>query len=595
VSERPPLWLSITGPGGRCFAGAITGPVELGRIDPSQARAERPFVPTAAAGMTRLPIADAAQTEISRRQVRVERLDAQRVRIANLSATLPVGCGDTIVPPGTSLDVDLPVDLAVGRIALRVADTAAGHPTAACGTARLSSILADLPAAQADSMVAWWKQVIEVLQSASHSDDFYQKATRALVESVGLDVGAVYVIEGDAWVPKALLSTGRYSTRPSTSVLGTVRETRRTFHQRVAASDDVFSSMATIDAVVAAPIIDREGVVIGALYGHRSRDESQGGDPEITHLETLLVEALASGVGTGLSRIEQERAAVAQRVQFEQFFGKELADQLAARGDLLAGRETEVSVLFCDIRGFSSVSERLTPARTMDWIYAVLSALSDEVAREEGVLVDYVGDELLAMWGAPAAQPDHARRACRAARRMWQALPELDARWKGEIGAATAVGIGVNSAVACVGNTGSTRKFKYGPLGSGVNLGSRVQGATKYLKVPAVVSGATRRQLDGSFLLRRLCSVRVVNIVEPVELFELDCTDVAARRELFAGYEEALTAFDAGNFGATIRALGNLLAAFPGDGPALVLLSRAVGHLVDEPRDFSAVWQLPGK
>ncbi|MFM7705852.1 MAG: GTP-binding protein, partial [Rubrivivax sp.] len=122
------------------------------------------------------------------------------------------------------------------NVALRVTDTAAGHPTAAYGTARLSSILADLPAAQADSMVAWWKQVIEVLQSASHSDDFYQKATRALVESVGLDVGAVYVIEGDTWVPKALLSTGSYSTRPSTSVLGTVRETRRTFHQRVAAS-----------------------------------------------------------------------------------------------------------------------------------------------------------------------------------------------------------------------------------------------------------------------------------------------------------------------------------------------------------------------
>jgi adenylate cyclase len=128
-----------------------------------------------------------------------------------------------------------------------------------------------------------------------------------------------------------------------------------------------------------------------------------------------------------------------------------------------------------------------------------------------------------------------------------------------------------------------------------VNLGSRVQGATKYLKAPTVVTGATRRLLDDSFHLRRLCSVRVVNIVEPVELFELDCTGEPARRELFTGYEEALAAFDAGDFRRTTRILGNLLETFPGDGPALVLLSRAVGFMVNEPRDFSPVWQLPGK
>lgn len=172
---------------------------------------------------------------------------------------------------------------------------------------------------------------------------------------------------------------------------------------------------------------------------------------------------------------------------------------------------------------------------------------------------------------------------------------EIDARWQATIGSPTRFGIGINSAPARVGNTGSTRKFKYGPLGNGVNLASRVQGATKYLKVPAIVTGSTRQRLDDSFLTRRLCRVRVVNIVEPVELFELDCSGEPRHRERFAHYEDALAAFDAGEFSTAVKILGNLLAAFPGDGPALVLLSRAVECMISEPRDFSPVWELPGK
>jgi adenylate cyclase len=322
---------------------------------------------------------------------------------------------------------------------------------------------------------------------------------------------------------------------------------------------------------------------------------SQADGEGITRLEALLVETLACGVAAGLARLEQERSAVARKVQFEQFFSAELSAELEAQPDLLAGRDTEVTVLFCDIRGFSRVSERLGPAQTMEWIGGVLSTLSDEVVATGGVLVDYVGDELLAMWGAPQRQPDHAARACRAARAMVRQAAPINARWEPLVGVATGFGVGVNSSVARVGNIGSTRKFKYGPLGNGVNLGSRVQGATKYLRVPMLVTGATRRLVGEEFLARRLCSVRVVNIVEPVELHELDCSDDPSRREVFARYEEALVAFEAGDFGGAARRLGNLLALVPGDGPSLVLLSRAVECMIREPAAFSPVWELPGK
>src|SRR5204863_6773170 len=112
-----------------------------------------------------------------------------------------------------------------------------------------------------------------------------------------------------------------------------------------------------------------------------------------------------------LARQEQERAALQAQVRFEQFFGTELACQLCQEPDLLEGREAEVTLLFCDVRGFSRVSEKLGPAGTVRWIFDVMGDLSKCVLDEGGVLVDYVGDELMAMWGAPQEQPDQSERA----------------------------------------------------------------------------------------------------------------------------------------------------------------------------------------
>src|SRR5262249_19084877 len=155
-------------------------------------------------------------------------------------------------------------------------------------------------------------------------------------------------------------------------------------------------------------LLDRAGRVIGALYGERSREgpPTPGGGK----LEAILVDLLACGVATGLARQEQERAAVQAQVRFEQFFGPELARHLQQEPDLLEGREAEVTLLFCDIRGFSRVSERLGPAGTVRWVGDVMGELSECVLAEGGVLVDYVGDEMLAMWGAPRPQADQASR-----------------------------------------------------------------------------------------------------------------------------------------------------------------------------------------
>jgi adenylate cyclase len=351
------------------------------------------------------------------------------------------------------------------------------------------------------------------------------------------------------------------------------------------------ASLVGVKAVVAAPILNRAGEVIGAVYGDRRQGGGRAGP--ITRLEAMLVSLLASGVAAGLARVEQEQAALRARVQFEQFFTPELSRHLEAEPRLLEGKDMEVTVLFCDIRRFSRVSERLGPARTGEWVGDVLNTLTRCVLAHEGTLVDYVGDELIAMWGAPVGQPDQAERASRAALDMLGKLPELSQRWQATLQEPVEVGIGLNTGVARVGNMGSDIKFKYGPLGNTINLGSRVQGATKYLKARLLITGATQARLGPDLRCRRLCRVRVVNINEPIELYEL--MGPGASEELKRGYEEALEQFEKKLFRPAARILGRLLAEYPEDGPTLLLNARVAHCLLEGTAHFDPVWELPGK
>jgi adenylate cyclase len=224
-----------------------------------------------------------------------------------------------------------------------------------------------------------------------------------------------------------------------------------------------------------------------------------------------------------------------------------------------------------------------------------MNSLSTCVRGHSGVLVDYIGDELVAMWGAPEQQPDHARLACSAALAILGTLPELIARWQPVIGVPMGLGIGINSGIARVGNTGSRYKFKYGPLGNAVNLASRVEGSTKYLRTRLLITGGTRAQLDANFTTRRLCRVRVVNIAEPVDLYELAPPDDPRWTDRKDRYEQALMAFERRDFRDAVQIVGNLLHEYPDDGPALILLSRSTSSLIEDSPCFDPVWELPGK
>ena len=439
-------------------------------------------------------------------------------------------------------------------------------------------------------------QVMDVLQTAMSSADFFRRAAQAVVDLAGLDTGRILFLRDGQWqlqvMECAQQCTQSAAFEVSDSMLEMVRTHRQVFWEN-GGDESAAASMEMLDAVVVAPNMTPSGEVIGAVYGDRQLGMGAAVVP-ISEWEAMLVELLACSVASGMQRLDQQKRVVSLENQFEQFFSKKLAEQLEADPTLLDGRDSVVTTLFCDVRSFSAISEVLGTQRTFGWINDVMDVLSECVSEFDGVIVDYIGDELMAMWGAPVEQPDHAQRACLAAMQMFERLPEIDRKWESIVGRPTKVGIGLNTGPVRVGNTGSRVKFKYGPLGHAVNLASRVQGATKYLMSPMLITGETRKLIGDDFTGRRLCDIRVVNIETPVSIFELRQTSVDCDTQLMKPYEEALRHFEHGNFRKAIGILANVLNDWPEDGPSLLLLSRSVEAMTVTEK-FSPVWVLPGK
>lgn len=439
----------------------FTGQVELGR---QADEADGPLYSVKRkANRQRLVIARMEEDTISRLHMLIEPISKNRVRLTNLRDRLPLRLQDsTELAPRGACELTLPCLLPLGRKSVRIAPFMSPilhslpDMTRAPGTGgrALTGIrtwaMTPGAAVDKDAVLQWLQDVMAVLQSASNSLDFFQEAAQAAVNMVGLDSCSVLLMEKGAWKTEAFKATAETSDsawRPSQHVLNRVKQDKKTFWQMPDEAESATNSLAAVKAVVAAPILDRKDEVIGALYGERRHDGRSMSLPQITNLEARFVELLACGIAAGLARVNEERAHLKLRVQFEQFFTPKLSRQLASHPDMLEGKDAEVTVLFCDIRGFSRISERLGSAQTLDWINDVLDTVSDCVLTHGGVLVDYIGDELMAMWGAPEDQPEHAKLACCAALDMLQELPKLNARWQRILQEPFVLGVGINTGV----------------------------------------------------------------------------------------------------------------------------------------------------
>jgi adenylate cyclase len=242
----------------------------------------------------------------------------------------------------------------------------------------------------------------------------------------------------------------------------------------------------------------------------------------------------------------------------------------------LGGDKKALTVLFSDIRGFTSVSEKLTPEELVHLLNEYLTAMTDIVFKYDGLLDKYMGDAIMAVYGAPLDQPDHAVRACRTALDMLKELKKLQKKWGDEGRPVLHIGIGINSGDMVVGNMGSQMRFDYTVMGDSVNLGSRLEGINKEYGTNIVISEYTYAAVRDVLTCRELDSVRVKGKKLPVKIYELLCgKQDAATHEAFLGlFEAGLEKYKQAQWDEAIAVFRQVLELKPGDPPSELYIRR---------------------
>lgn len=208
---------------------------------------------------------------------------------------------------------------------------------------------------------------------------------------------------------------------------------------------------------------------------------------------------------------------------FGRYVSKDVYDQLMAHPDRaeLGGNRREMSVLFSDIRGFTTVTESGQPEELVAQLNEYFSRMVDVVFRHRGTVDKFVGDMVMALFGAPLDDPDHAENAVRTAVEMVRELGELNAKWDAEGRAQLDIGVGVNSGEMIAGNIGSSSIMSYTVIGDNVNLGARLESLNKDYKTRIIISDATRARLTGTYDLQPLGDVIVKGKTRPIVIFEV--------------------------------------------------------------------------
>ena len=242
----------------------------------------------------------------------------------------------------------------------------------------------------------------------------------------------------------------------------------------------------------------------------------------------------------------------------------------------LGGDKKDLTVMFSDIRGFTTISEKLTPEELVHLLNEYLTAMTDIVFKYEGLLDKYIGDAIMAVFGAPVDQPDHALRSCRTALEMMATLKGLQQKWAAEGRPFVDIGVGINSGDMVVGNMGSNMRFDYTVMGDNVNLSSRLEGINKEYGTHIVISEFTYEVVKEEVFCRELDAVRVKGKKLPVKIYELICErkDAAEHEEYIGRFHAGLAHYKAARWDEGIAAFKSVLEIRPDDPPAKLYIQR---------------------
>jgi adenylate cyclase len=249
------------------------------------------------------------------------------------------------------------------------------------------------------------------------------------------------------------------------------------------------------------------------------------------------------------------------------------------------GETKELTIMFSDIRDFTSMSEGMAPDELVRMLNEYFNAMTDVLYKNQGTLDKFIGDAIMAFWGSPYPQEDHAFRACVCALQMKDRLAELNSDWERRGIRTIAVGIGINSGPVNVGNIGSEKRLSWTVMGDNVNLASRLEGMTKQYRTPVLINETTHEQTREQFVAREVDKIRVKGKHLPVTIYEL-LAPIADQRNygsLLADYNSAMESYRAGDWIEAAGRFGDIMRTRPGDGPTQVLLQRCLEFIEDPP------------
>jgi len=277
---------------------------------------------------------------------------------------------------------------------------------------------------------------------------------------------------------------------------------------------------------------------------------------------------------------------------FSSFVSPDVVQALISQPDSLglSGERREITLLFSDIRGFTTIAEKLTPERLVEMLNKYFDAMTETILVRRGTLDKYIGDAVMAFFNAPVEIENHQHQAARSALAMIDKLNEMQDELKSEFDVEIKIGIGLHCGEAVVGNMGSTERFDYTAMGDTVNLAARAESITKMYAVEIIITGALEEHLEDSFVRRPIDKIQVKGKTVPADIFQLMTTN-DENRALAERFATIYDHYSNAEFKKAQSGFNSILDDYPGDGPSKVLLERCELFLQEPPgEDWDGVF-----
>ena len=301
--------------------------------------------------------------------------------------------------------------------------------------------------------------------------------------------------------------------------------------------------------------------------------------------------------------ISSEREKRFIRQAFSTYLSAKVVAELIADPSKLnlGGEKREMTALFTDLRSFSTISENIDPTHLVQILNKYLTAMGNIIMNNQGTIDKFIGDAIVAFFGAPIYHGDHAKLACFSALAMKKAEEELNSQLIAEGLSPTPLftRIGVNTGEMAVGNMGSANKMNYTVMGNAVNLAARLEGVNKQYQTSIIISEFTKNHTDNTFLCRQLDRIRVVGINKPILIYELmGIADKADQDDLIfhEKWKEAMTHFEQRLFSQAADLFSSLADKHPNDSVAALYKNRCACFLKEPPQpDWDGVFSFSEK